>query len=230
MKTNHWLIPLGILGIVVAVWAALRNKGTSPTVVLQTSPSLQPLNVPTGQGVTPLGAPPVDPMAQPLPAQAVNTAVPGTSSSGVPNYTAQTQFMAGADVQPAPVKGAAVPTFYGPLQSFIQSMLPNTAPQEVITEKPGGCGCGGSGGCGTCSVSCSSNSRYTDGQGGCLSFNRASQIKNAMKSNPHAFMAASDNIRSSGVNTFDVFQQTMVDYLASTPGLVPPASPFASPV
>lgn len=230
MKKEHWLIPLGILSVVVAIWAALRKSGSSPTVVVQSSPSIQPIGFAAGQGITPLGAPPVDPYAMPTGPTGQNAAVPGTSASGVPNYTAQSQLMGGSDAQPAPAPGGTVPTFYGPLQSFIASMIPQME-ASVPAPKKDGCGCGGGGSaCGTCSVSCSSNSRYTDGAGGCLAFDRAAQIKQAEQSNPGLFMRASENIKSSGVDTFDVFQQTVMDYFAASPGSTPPASPFLSSV
>lgn len=221
MKSNHWLIVLGVTGVIVAIWAALKKTGVSTPVIIQQSPSLQPMY--GVQGVTPLGAPAVSATAAPAETSAVQAQVPGTSASGVPNYTAQTQLTGGGAPIPGPLAGS-LPKFYGPIQQFLASMIPNT---DYATPAPKSeCGCGG--GCaGSCKDPCSAtNSRFPDGRGACLAFNRKTQIAAA---DPMIFMRASANIQSANINTFDVFQQTVVDHMARADN-VPPASPFLSPV
>jgi len=227
MKQNHILIGLGVATVIVAIWAALRNTGVSPTVVVQSSPSLQPIY--GVQGVTPLGAPAIvsTPAAAasvasnlaPTPTQAQ---VPAASASGVPNYTAQTQLTAGGAPIPAPNPTSSVPKFYGPIQQFLAQMVPITDYSSPAPKSS--CGCGG--GCaGSCKDPCAStNSRFPDGRGACLAFNRKTQIA-AMS--PTVFMRASENIKSANIDPFDVFQVTAFD---NEKNHYTPASPFLSPV
>jgi hypothetical protein len=245
MKSQHFLIVLGVVGVVVAIWAALRKQGSQPSVIVESNPSLQPWYTPAGQGTSPLGAPPV----QPLTADNIPTPVsvqdvrPGTSASGVPTYTAQNQDTGGGAPINAPTPALNRPTFYGgvqtvagPIMNFINSMIPN---QETPMKKSD-CGCGGS--CGSSKNSCSdcianceaNNSNYPDGRGGCMAFSRKRQIEQAMSTptGQVGFARASDNVLSSGVNMFGVYQQTAFDMQnrAMDDGSVPPASPFLSPV
>lgn len=216
MKKEHWLIPIGIAGVVVTVWAALRNKSASPTVILQQSPSL-------ANSVSPIGAPPVNYSVSPSSASSVQAAVPGTSASGVPNYSAQTQLQGGGVLQGAPLPASSRPSFYGPIQQFLASMIPVS--DNTPAPAKSSCGCGGSV-CGGCNDPCAAtNSRYPDGRGACLAFNRKTQIA-AMPIG--MFAAASKNIATSGVDNFDVFQQTVFDYESQRNTV--PASPFLHPV
>jgi hypothetical protein len=119
MKTNHLLIPLGILSVIVAIWAALRKNNSNPTVIVQSSPSLNP-------GVTPLGAPAIDPYANPAPAPNVQTQAPSAAASGVPSYASQDVSGGGLIAAPKPAQNT--PSFYGPVRDFINSMLPVSDP------------------------------------------------------------------------------------------------------
>jgi hypothetical protein len=235
MKTNHWLIIIGLGGVFVAVWAALRNKSTP--IIVQSSPSLQPLSLGPGQGVTPLGAPPVQQLTPdniPSPVSVQNVQ-PSTAASGVPQYTSQTQLTAGETPIAAPTPALSRPSFYaGPILDFIRSMSPNT---ESFSMKKD-CGCGGacktnSHNCSDCSSKCDiSSSRFPDGRGGCMAFNRKKQIAQAVRDNPMGFVLSSENLLSAGVDMFGVYQQTQFDMKAANnfDGSTPPASPFLTAI
>lgn len=227
MKANHWLIPIGIAGVVVTIWAALRKSGSNPAVIVQASPSLN--NGLSNPGYTPFGAPEINTSVSPSGAPDVITQAPSASSSGVPNYV--TPDVSGGSLQLAPKPAQSVPSFYGPIQDFIRSFVP-VADINAITppKKESSCGCGGGGGCNSqCASPCStSNSRFPDGRGGCLAATRAGQIKSMMKMGPTHFFAASENLASADVDLFKVYQQTVFDQEQMRGGT--PASPFSSPV
>jgi len=176
------LSPLGILAIVAIAWFFLRRKNTTAV-----------------------------------------TNKPGTSSSGVPAYTPDTNaFLINPPVlAPSPgltrTAAAVLPNAnYGDNTYDFSShpdlsrmtyniaptiiLPPDTAPVSSDTKPdtgvpsgtPSGCGCGG--GCESCVSQCSSsNSRYTDGRGGCMAASQTEQIKQA---NPGAMPASLANIVS----------------------------------
>lgn len=164
--------------IIYAVWKYIQNRNA--LIVANQTPQQSAGSTDTASA--PLPVPPVQQFTVPainLFEASPTTNTPNPSASGVPNYVDQTDGYKTGPTSPPP---SQIPTFYYPVQQALNSVasalgaLPGTT--ATTPKDSTGCGCGGSSE--VCATSCDiTNSRFTDGRGGCLAFDRNAQINDA---------------------------------------------------
>lgn len=179
---NVVIVAVGLL-IIYLVWLWTKNRNVlavstqSPSQSAGTSTAApSQVTVPPVQDFT---IPPINVFN--VPDSVFNK--PSTSGSGVPNYAPQSQYTDGfATVAPNPKAETSVPSFYYPIQQTLKNVVSALTGGKPIegdiasgTPTKSDCGCNT-----VCTSDCTiSNSRFTDGRGGCLAFNRSQQIKDS---------------------------------------------------
>jgi hypothetical protein len=215
-----FLVALIAAGI---IWLIPRkNKVPGSPTIVQTTPSTSPPGITTGFAAPPIQnytPTPSQPTAPPL-----QTNQPGTSSSGVPEWTSNAQEFNDGLYSPAPSPGTRIPGFYaGPLSA---NLAPRYKPTKAPKTKQPCSGCGGS--CGgncqnpsDCSVASNRNK-----DGGCLSPTQGALLNSAP---PDVISSWAANLVSASVSPFQAHQQFAFDQQDTNPqesDVTLPASPF----
>lgn len=180
VKPHYVIIPLLIAGVVYLIWWWLRNRSTAISQLVASNPN-QTVGTGVGGGGS-YGSPPVqsyDVHIDPLPAYEPAQNVPGTSGSGLPQYTEQSQNG---------VIGDFVPDFglgpnYGPFNDSTANLAKAIDPVGLASSYKPAADTHADSCCDSCAGDCNDPSaRYVDGAGACLALNKQQQSDNIAKS------------------------------------------------
>ena len=199
-----------VLGVIYLAFNP-KSKVTNATVV---TPPTPPNSNSGGVGITTgFTPPPIQASVSAPVAPTKQTNAPGTSASGVPNYSANAQEFNTAPEYAAPGLNVRAP-FYNPGQ---------LAPIYSFTHKPATLPAGLSKGCGGCGASCSSGcmgasdcaiASERNNEQGCMVPTTRSLLRGT---SPKILQNWADNISSAGGNVWHASQQLRFDQQQQNP-------------